>query len=81
MWRCDRGAEVVIGGSLQFHNFVALDNEHAGLEMVEVSGLFGVLDGPGECLRMGGRLWWVRHSECGVDGGREDGSTKRWRVG
>ncbi|XP_066939673.1 fibrocystin-L-like [Macrobrachium rosenbergii] len=47
VWRCDRGAEVVFGGALQFHNFVALDNENAGIEMVQVSGGFGVTRGPG----------------------------------
>ncbi|XP_066939677.1 fibrocystin-L-like [Macrobrachium rosenbergii] len=47
VWHCDRGAEVVLGGALQFHNFVALDNEHAGLEMVKVSGGFGENNGPG----------------------------------
>ncbi|KAK3879633.1 hypothetical protein Pcinc_015818 [Petrolisthes cinctipes] len=47
VWRCDRGAEIVFGGQLQFHDFVALDNLHAGLEMVKVSGNYGVDDGPG----------------------------------
>ncbi|XP_045124918.1 fibrocystin-L-like [Portunus trituberculatus] len=47
VWHCDRGAEVVLGGALQFHDFVALDNEHAGLEMVKMLGGFGEDDGPG----------------------------------
>ena len=47
-WHCDRGAEVVFGTNLQFHNFVMLDNEHAGMEMVKMSGKFGEEDGPGE---------------------------------
>ncbi|XP_064089363.1 fibrocystin-L-like [Macrobrachium nipponense] len=47
VWRCDRGAEVVFGGNLQFHGFVTLDNEHAGLEMVKMQGNFGEDDGPG----------------------------------
>ncbi|KAK4312053.1 hypothetical protein Pmani_016482 [Petrolisthes manimaculis] len=47
VWRCDRGAEVVFGGRLQFHDFVALDNLHAGMEMVKVSGNYGEDDGPG----------------------------------
>ncbi|XP_076030840.1 fibrocystin-L-like [Oratosquilla oratoria] len=46
VWKTDRGAEVVIGGALQFHNFVTLDNENAGVEMVEVKGNFGS-EGPG----------------------------------
>lgn len=48
VWRCDRGAEIVLGGALQFHNFVALDNGHAGLEMVKVKGGFGMDNGPGK---------------------------------
>lgn len=47
-WYCDRGAEVVFGTNLQFHNFVMLDNEHAGMEMVKVDGGYGEDDGPGE---------------------------------
>ncbi|XP_068250285.1 fibrocystin-L-like [Palaemon carinicauda] len=47
VWRCDRGAEVVFGGALQFHGFVTLDNEHAGMEMVKMVGNFGEDDGPG----------------------------------
>ena len=46
VWHCERGAEVVFGGALQFHNMVALDNEKSGFEMVKVSGDFGD-DGPG----------------------------------
>ncbi|XP_047483519.1 fibrocystin-L-like isoform X2 [Penaeus chinensis] len=46
-WRCERGAEVGTGGALQFHNFVVLDNEKAGLEMIQVKGGFGMDDGPG----------------------------------
>ncbi|KAK7084669.1 Fibrocystin-L [Halocaridina rubra] len=46
VWKCDRGAEAVVGGALQFNNFVALDNEAAGIEMVELSGGFGLDDGP-----------------------------------
>lgn len=53
-WRCERGAEVGTGGALQFHNFVVLDNEKAGLEMIQVKGGFGVDDGPGK--RAG---WWL----------------------
>lgn len=48
VWRCDRGAEVVFGGRLQFHDFVALDNKNAGMEMVKVSGGYGEDDGPGQ---------------------------------
>lgn len=48
-WRCERGAEVGTGGALQFHNFVVLDNEKAGLEMIQVKGGFGMDDGPGKC--------------------------------
>lgn len=47
VWHCDRGAEVVFGGQLQFHDFVALDNQRAGMEMVKVSGGYGEDDGPG----------------------------------
>lgn len=47
VWRCDRGAEVVFGGQLQFHDFISLDNQHAGMEMVKVSGGYGEDDGPG----------------------------------
>ncbi|XP_043232444.1 fibrocystin-L-like [Amphibalanus amphitrite] len=45
-WRCERGAEVVLGGALRFENFTVVDNEMAGLEMVKVKGPFGN-DGPG----------------------------------
>ena len=45
-WRCERGAEVVFGGPLQFHDFKMLDNEKAGMEFVEVDGGYGE-NGPG----------------------------------
>ena len=45
-WRCERGAEVVIGGSIQFRDFIMLDNEKAGMEVVESDGGYGI-DGPG----------------------------------
>ena len=45
-WRCERGAEVVFGGPLQFHDFKMLDNEKAGMEWVEVDGGYGE-SGPG----------------------------------
>ena len=45
-WRCERGAEVVIGGNIQFKDFIMLDNEKAGMEMVEADGGYGI-DGPG----------------------------------
>ncbi|ROT65416.1 putative fibrocystin-L [Penaeus vannamei] len=46
-WRNERGAEIVFGGQLQFHNFVALDNEFSGIEMVKMDGGFGLDNGPG----------------------------------
>ncbi|XP_063605340.1 fibrocystin-L-like [Penaeus indicus] len=46
-WRNERGAEIVFGGQLQFHNFVALDNEFSGIEMVKMEGGFGMDNGPG----------------------------------
>ncbi|XP_068231985.1 fibrocystin-L-like [Palaemon carinicauda] len=46
-WRCERGAEIVKGSLLQFRNFVALDNEKAGLEMVHMTGSFGENAGSG----------------------------------
>ncbi|XP_037775601.1 fibrocystin-L-like [Penaeus monodon] len=46
-WRNERGAEIVFGGQLQFHNFVALDNEFSGIEMVQMEGGFGMDNGPG----------------------------------
>ena len=46
VWHADRGAEIVFGSNLQFINFVALDNEKAGLEFVKVDGPYGS-EGPG----------------------------------
>ncbi|XP_063856678.1 fibrocystin-L-like isoform X4 [Scylla paramamosain] len=46
-WHCERGAEAVSGTKLQFHNFVMLDNQQAGMEMVSVKGGFGQDDSPG----------------------------------
>ena len=60
-WRCERGAEVVFGGPLQFHNFKMLDNEKAGMEFVEVDGGYGN-DGPGT---FGGIV--VAHSDISQD--------------
>lgn len=37
----------MFGGQLQFHNFVALDNEFSGIEMVKMDGGFGLDNGPG----------------------------------
>lgn len=37
----------MFGGQLQFHNFVALDNEFSGIEMVQMEGGFGMDNGPG----------------------------------
>ena len=45
-WRCERGAEVVIGGNIQFKDFVVLDNEKAGIEIIEAEGGYGI-GGPG----------------------------------
>lgn len=45
-WRCERGAEVVFSGPVQFKDFKVLDNEKAGLEFVEVDGGYGD-QGPG----------------------------------
>eukprot|EP00062_Callorhinchus_milii_P017054 gi/632969110/ref/XP_007900907.1/ PREDICTED: LOW QUALITY PROTEIN: fibrocystin-L [Callorhinchus milii] len=35
-WNCEKGAEWVNGGALQFHNFVMVNNEKAGIEMKRV---------------------------------------------
>ncbi|XP_077992871.1 fibrocystin-L-like [Glandiceps talaboti] len=43
-WNCERGAEVIDSGPVQFHNFLMANNEKAGIEMVAVSG--GWDDGP-----------------------------------
>lgn len=48
VWHCDRGAEVVFGSNLQFHNFVALNNKMAGIEMVKMEGGNRLGDSPGE---------------------------------
>lgn len=50
-WHCERGAEIVFGTNLQFHNFVALNNERAGLEMVKMKGGNRVGQSPGESQR------------------------------
>ncbi|XP_050685917.1 fibrocystin-L-like isoform X2 [Eriocheir sinensis] len=47
VWHCDRGAEVVFGTNLQFHNFVALNNKMAGMEMVKMKGGNRLGDSPG----------------------------------
>ena len=41
VWRCERGAELVFGGPVQFKDFVLLDNEKAGHDFVEVDGIYG----------------------------------------
>ena len=61
VWRCERGAEVVFSGPVQFHDFIMLDNEKAGMEFVEVEGGYGE-DGPGI---FGGMV--VGHSEISAD--------------
>ncbi|XP_070541075.1 fibrocystin-L-like [Ptychodera flava] len=43
-WNCERGAEVIDSGPVQFYNFLMANNDQAGVEMVEVSG--GWDDGP-----------------------------------
>ena len=60
-WRCERGAEVVFSGPVQFKDFIMLDNEKAGMEFVEVDGGYGE-DGPGS---FGGIV--VGHSEISAD--------------
>ncbi|XP_067833370.1 fibrocystin-L-like [Heptranchias perlo] len=35
-WNCEKGAEWVEGGALQFHNFLMVNNEKAGIEMKRV---------------------------------------------
>ncbi len=59
-WRCERGAELVFGGPIQFHNFMLLDNEKAGHDLVEVDG--GYVDG---CGAWGGIV--VGHSDISAD--------------
>ena len=34
-WNCERGAELVTGTSVQFHNFIATDNWKAGISFLE----------------------------------------------
>ena len=47
-WNCERGAEIVFGGQIQFVNFTMLDNEKSGLDFVEVKGPLGDCnEGPG----------------------------------
>lgn len=60
-WRCERGAEVVFSGPIQLKDFIAMDNEKAGLEFVEVSGDYGA-SGPGA---FGGIV--VGHSDISAD--------------
>jgi len=37
-WRCEKGAEWVNGGALQFIDFVMVDNEKAGIDLKLVLG-------------------------------------------
>jgi len=34
-WNCERGAELVTGTSVQFHNFIATDNWVSGISFLE----------------------------------------------
>ena len=40
-WRTERGAEGVLVGAIQFHNFLMTDNEASGIEFQTVSGPWG----------------------------------------
>ena len=49
-WNCDKGAEAVNAGSLQFHDFVLVHNDLAGYEGKKVTGnppRYNDTDGPG----------------------------------
>nr|XP_014351910.1 PREDICTED: fibrocystin-L [Latimeria chalumnae] len=35
-WNCEKGSEWVNGGALQFHNFLMVNNEKAGIEMKQI---------------------------------------------
>ena len=41
VWGAERGAEAVICSHCQFKNFIAMDNDFAGIEMTELSTKFG----------------------------------------
>ena len=69
-WRCERGAELVFGGPIQFHNFRLLDNEKSGAEFIEVYGGGGE-NGTGV---FGGLV--VGHSEISADDEDEHYCTK-----
>ena len=49
-WNCFKGAEIVNGGALQFHDFVLVSNENAGFESKMIIGnppRFDEARGPG----------------------------------
>ena len=75
MWRCERGAEVVFSGPVQFKDFAMLDNEKAGMEFVEVDGAYGE-GGPGS---FGGIV--VGHSEISADDEDPDYCTHEGFIG
>lgn len=47
-WHCERGSETVLGTNIQYINFIALNNQRSGMEMVQMSGGNRVGESPGE---------------------------------
>ena len=37
-WNTERGAEVVFGGNIRFHNFTVADNDKSGIEFIKMKG-------------------------------------------